>query len=813
MKSISFLMVFLFISIKSFAALSPAETLLSAYSSQCPETMTSTVRGSLINVKKIISVVEQLKENSQCYGGSDFSGVFGSFHSTYSEYEIYRQMKGDKIALEKKVRDHIVALNMPGLSESELEYLKTSVFESQTGIMSLEADISRFEYLSKDFGLGTAQFLTSMNGFLQTWAEGPMCFDKKTSTIASLVGNGLMAASSFADPGTGIALAASGVLVNSISQFIMNFKHNKLLENLDDIQMPTAISCVSEALSKQYCNAIDTLDLIEAYKDDLGKNKHSFEGVDLLSNHMGELKRWLTEVHAGSPMTDEGEMQRRLKPFEQYNFLTKIKWSIETYQTLRNELIKESKNPSEKTEIIASSLVGLANIMFVPTLEPNTEMVQSSCYGDGCPKFENPIFTKRSAKLIAYQIFNPTLNDIPICTAGENSYPCSSFKEYVRSLEVNLTGSDWTRLVANSLLIVEEALIDVNEKRAKTISADPFRVLAGARRDTGSLGRTNAYNALKMISRNATRIEDYLTSLACSRDSEECENGEPTYFNTYFDRIKDVKNTKAVNDTIVYLLKSALSHRDVAEDQWPTICRESFVKEAIPDIDYDIDIRAQRVSKCISTILKLNQRGVNYFFAKIRAMVSYEVEGLLVDNDYRDKMQAILYATRSDLVDSLTRTYGSNGDLPLEVVETGLERTLGITVETLDIFFETFNDQIMKSLKKAQMTDRVFSELCFRLLPYAGDDTVYRKFLKEIYPMCRGSVLQQYKNGPKLVWDDFVEHRSKVGRYNYFPLKTQTENYCALSKYRLKNQVFRDRSRKKDLLNSQGKLKLYSSEY
>lgn len=784
-------------SFSTLAALSPAQILLNAYSSQCPQTVTSAVRGSLINVQKLISVVEDIKKNSSCYSGSDFSGVFGPFHETYSNYEIYRNIRGDKLKLEQQVRKQVIAMNMPGLSETEREYLEEAIFNSQSEIIGLESEIARFNYLSKDFGLGTSQFLTSVNGFLQSWAESPQCFDKQTSNISSLISNGLMAASSFTDPGTAIALATGGVLVNSIGQFIANFKHNKLLENLSDIQMPTAVRCVSEALSNQYCDAADTLDLINTYKEEFGKDIHRFEGIDLISKHMVELRRWLTEIHAGSPISDEGEMQRRSKPFDQWVLLTKIKDHLKTYENMRRQLISTATTTVEKTEVIAGGIVGLANILKEPTLSPSTESTGSSgCYGSSCDsKVENPIFEKRSMSLLAYQIFNPAITNVPSCNS--DGTPCDSFRTYVRSSGLTFSDENWIQFTSNALRIVEVTLDEVNLMRAKTISADPFQVLAGARRDTGSIGKTNAYNSLKMISKNAERVSSYLTEIACVKDPEECESGIPTIFNAYFDRIKDVQNTKAINDTILYLLKSALAHRDIANDQWPELCRttEEKLDLTLPDIDYEIDERALKVSICISKILKLNDRGVDFFFGKVRSFVSYEVEAMVSDDKFSERIKDILYATRSDLVHSLVSTYGKEGDLPLEVVETGFETSLGITVETTDIFFETFADQIYKTLEKAKMTGNVLANLCFRLLPYAGDQKNNREFLSKIFDRCNGVTLQEYKNGPKLAWNDYVEHKKVSGRYNYVSKRGQRENYCSLRQYYLKNTIFKNRNK------------------
>lgn len=790
-----------FIANATFASFSPAQILLNAYSSQCPETVTSAVRGSLINVHKLISVVEDLKKNSSCYSGSDFSGVFGPFQNTYSDYEIYRNLKGDKLKLERQVRSQVIAMNMPGLTVEEKQYLEEAIFSSQSEIIGIESEIARFNYLSKDFGLGTSQFLTSVNGFLQNWAESPMCFEKQTSNISSLIGNGLMAASSFADPGTAIALATGGVLVNSISQFIVNFKHNKILENLNDVQMPTAIRCVSEALSNQYCDAIDTLDLIQNYKDEFGKEIYRFEGVDLISHHLNELKKWLTEVHAGSPISDEGEMQRRSKPFDQWVLLTKIKQHIQTYESMRTELISSAVSVNEKTEIIAGGVVGLVNIMNNPTLSPSTESNSSGCYSSDCQsKVENPIFTKRSMSLLSYQIVNPAITSIPICTYDGVGSECSSFRDYVRNSGISFNTENWHQFSANALRIIESSLEEVNLQRAKTISADPFQVLAGARRDTGRIGKTNAYNALKMISKNAQRVEDYLIKIACEKEPDECEVNIPTIFNAYFDRIKDVQNTKAINDTILYLLKNALTHRDIQNNEWPILCQssEQLKLSDLPDIDYEIDKKALKVSICISKILKLNERGIDYFLGKIRSLVSYEIEAMISDEKFSEKMKDILYATRADLIDTLIGSYGRSGDLPIEVVETGYETSLGITVETTDIFFETFMDQIIKTLESAKMTERVHANLCFRLLPYAGEQKQYRHFLSKIYDHCRGVVVQDYKQGPSLKWDDYVEHKKVSGKYNYVPKKSQRDNYCALKKYQVKNMIFRNTNKKLD---------------
>lgn len=792
----------------------PAETLLSAYASQCPNVLTQSVRGSLLSVQNLASVIEEFKADTNCFGASSMSNVVSSYDRLYQEYEVYQNDSTSRTALEHRMAQYTQMLADPGLSDDERTFLANELLLAQADLINMEAEVKRFGLFSSRYATGASTMLSSVEGFLGSWATNPACFNGKNYLLASLLSNSLMSAAAFSAPGTRLALSSAAVVVQTLSKYIHDFKLNKDISKLDDIKLPLAISCVSEALSNQFCEANESMEVVDQFREDLDSEEPQFEGLELLSYHLTELGRWLSEVYAGSAITSEGDLVNREKPILQAEFLQKVRRYTQTFATLRQRIFENINSTNDRSEAIAIAISSLVGIMDSPSLTPASS---SSPWSTSSSSVENPIFVSRDRSLLPYKLYDETIVSVPVCPETQSS--CSNLLSYVRSKKITLTLSDWARAVNSAVAVINETLDVVNLERARTVSVDSYSVLVRANRDFR--GEANAIQGLIKILDNAKRIEGILYDIGCRIADRGCQNGETGFTHRYYPQIVNVRRTADLTNTVLSLIEEGFKPGPIDNDKLPKECRSAAETLRTLGIEVEgdeLDNKSFTITSCITNLLKLAERGNDVYFSKVRDMVSYELEARFAAGDFSENVEDILMATRSDLVSTLLNSYAtSSGSISLAEVYQGLQTTKTLSRKTFDQFMEIFEKPVIKGLKRPDMTKDEVAAYCFRLLPYLENKK--DDFIKEIYDTCENSELSFYKNGPKLKWvNHVVNYRSSSGLrrqvYAVNPKKTREDRFCAYRQYMRKNRLMEQRRTrrhavfKEDVeLNSQAPMK------
>lgn len=770
----------------------PAGILLEAYASQCPNVLTQSVRGSLINVQNLASVVSEFKADNKCFGASSVGNVVGAYDRLYQEYEVYQSNSSNRVSLEHKMALYTQMLADPALSTDERDFLGSQLLFAQAELINMDAEIKRFGTFSSRYASGASTMLFSVDSFLSSWSTNPMCFDGKGNLLASLLSNSLLSAAAFSTPGTRLSLSSAAVVVQSLAKYIHDFKHNKDLAKLDDIRMPLAISCVSEALSNQYCEADETIGVIDQFRADLGSEEPRFEGLELLSYHLTQLGHWLNEVYAGSAITSEGDLVNREKPILQAEFLQKVRRYTETYATLRQRIFENIAAPADRSEAIALTIGNLVGIMETPSLSPSPSSPWSTSSGS---TVENPIFISRDAALLPYKLYDQNLTAIPQCPTGEL---CNSLVEYVRSLGVTLTLSDWTRAVNAAIVVIDESLEAVNLERARTVSVDSYSVLVRSNRDFR--GETNAIQGLIRIIDNAERTEKVLYEAGCTLSQRGCANGEAGITHRYYPQIINVRRTGELTTTVLSLIEEGFNPRTLDPSMLPSACQSAA--EAMRTLGFEVqgdevEEKSFAITSCITKLLMLAERGNDVYFSKVRDMVSYELEARFAVGDFAGDLEDVLMATRGDLVSTLLNSYATNtGTISLPEVYQGLQSSKTITRKTLDQFFELFEKSVVNNLKKPDMTKDELSAYCFRILPYLNNSR--DEFIKDIYNSCAGAKLKFYDNGPEIKWSKHVvNYRKSSGLkrevYAVNPKEKVEDRFCTYRRYMRKNRLLEER--------------------
>lgn len=775
-----------------WAQQTPAETLLSAYASQCPNVLTQSVRGSLLSVQNLASVVEEFKADNNCFGASSVGNVVASYDRLYQEYEVYQSDSNSRTALEHRMASYTNMLADPSLTTEERTFLANELLLAQADLINMEAEVKRFGLFSSRYATGASTMLSGVEGFLGSWASNPACFNGKNYLLASLLSNSLMSAAAFSAPGTRLALSSAAVVVQTLSKYIHDFKLNKDIAKLDDIKLPLAISCVSEALANQFCEANETMEVVDQFREDLDASEPQFEGLELLSYHLTELGHWLSEVYAGSAITSEGDLVNREKPILQAEFLQKVRRYTQTFATLRQRIFEGINSSSDRSEAIALAISSLVSIMENPSLTPGQSHSWSS---SSSSSVENPIFVSRDRILLPYKLYDETISSVPLCTGDQ---PCQSLLHYVRSKNINLTLSDWARAVNAAVSVINETLDVVNLERARTISVDSYSVLVRANRDFR--GEANAIQGLIKVLDNAKRIEDVLYDVGCRLSHRGCNGGEPGFTHRYYPQIVNVRRTAQLTDTVLNLIEEGFRPGPIDNDKLPKECRSAAETLRTLGIEVEgdeLDNKSFTITSCVTNILKLAERGNDVYFSKVRDMVSYELEARFAAGDFSDNVEDILMATRSDLVSTLLNSYATQSNsISLAEVYQGLQTTKTLTRKTFDQFMEIFEKPVIKGLKRPDMSKDEVSAYCFRLLPYLENQK--DDFIKDIYETCENAELKFYENGPRLKWTHHVvNYRSSSGLrrqvYAVNPKKSREDRFCAYRQYMRKNRLIEQR--------------------
>ena len=217
-----------------------------------------------------------------------------------------------------------------------------------------------------------------------------------------------------------------------------------------------------------------------------------------------------------------------------------------------------------------------------------------------------------------------------------------------------------------------------------------------------------------------------------------------------------------------------------------------FLPEILTDEDQLLERKSFQVIACISKVLKLDERGADVFFNKVRNMVSYEMEARFLNKDLGDGVVDLINSTKDDLVDTILNSYSSpDSSMSVGQVKGSLEDSQNTSQETLDQFFNFFRNDLLKALKDPSLTGFSKNDLCFRVLPYLNEDKI--STIKEIYNSCHEAVMQEYKNGPVIRFSDYVQkipaHGLHLEKFALVNPEKIADRYCMYRKYNNANQL------------------------
>ena len=693
------------------------------------------------------------------------SNVLASYSGLFQDYSTKQGEDQTQLKLENEVALYTQLLSNSVLTPAQLTYVQDQIVRNQTNLVNVKAGLTRFQDFSGRESRGANQLVNSLDGFLaNTFVnQNNACYQKNPAQFTNLISSVLMTTASFAAPGASLALATAGVVTSTIGKYVVDFKYKKAMTNINDAEMPLAIRCVSEVLTNQYCSARETIDLINERIDTQDTSSIKYDGINLLSYQLNKLSSWLESVHAGSPITSEGDLVNRQKTKKQGELLDDIKMAIDAYSAQEVINIMNITKDSKRSSTILNDINFIVNIMSTGSIKG---------VSTGAPLPENPLFKAVDSKLMPYEIYSRgEFDSIPYC--GPN--PCPTLTDYLVFNHKPILGiNDWNRAIANIRDLISSSIDTVNIARAKSVSVDARSILVDAKRTFS--GDTNAYNALLKIKTNAIRISQYLAN-------------HKSETNNYSDQISIINTTMMLAQEVVALIDESFIPRSIPVELTPFECRldmDPFLPEILTDEDRLLDKKSFQVTACISKILKLDERGSDVFFTKVRNMVSYEMESRFLNKDLGDGVVDLINSTKDDLVNTILNSYSTpDSTMSVGQVKGSLEESEKTSKETLDQFFDFFKNDLMKALKDPTMTGFSKNDLCFRVLPYLDENKIGT--VRDVYNSCHEATLQEYKNGPIIRFSDYVQripgHGLHLEKFVLVNPEKIADRYCMYRKY------------------------------
>jgi len=753
--------------------LRPARLLINTFGVQCPQVIPQSVGKSLLNLDSLYSVIQDLKNSNECTSIGQMSSILANYSGLFQDFSIKQGEEQTQLKLEKIIAMYTQMLNDPILTPAQLIYVQDQIVKNQTSLVNIKAGLTRFQDFSGRESRGANQLIVSLDSFLSNAfaSQNSACYQKNPAQFTNLISNILSSTASFAAPGAALALSAAGVITSTIGKYVVDFKSRKTMANLNDLEMPLALRCVSEVLTEQYCSASDTINLINERIDSENTTTPKFEGINLLSFQLDKLSSWLESVHAGSPITSEGDLVNRQKTKKQGELLEDIKMAIDAYSAQEELNIMNISKDEKRSSTI------LNDFYFIVTIMSSGSIKGYNVYGvNSLP--ENPLFKAVDVKLMPYEIYrHGEFEAVPYC--GTN--PCPSLNDYlVYNHRPPLGLSDWRRAMDNIQELISSSIDSVNTKRSSTVSVDARTIIVDAKRSFS--GDTNAYNALLKIKKNAIRISKYLTD-------HKTENHD------YYDQLSIINTTMLLAQQVIDLIDESLIPRSIPDEISPAECRHEIKQLSFdPQITEEqlLEKKSFQITACISKVLKLDERGSDVFFTKVRNMVSYEMEARFLNKDLGNGVGDLINSTKDDLVDTIINSYSSpNSSMSVGQVRGSLEDSQKTSRYTLNQFFDFFISDLVKALNDPGINGYTRNDLCFRILPYL-DDTKARA-LNDIYAACGSASLQEYKTGPVLRFSDYIQkfprhglHAEKIMMVNADKI---SDRYCLYQKYNHANKL------------------------
>ncbi len=255
------------------------DEILSSFGNLCPQTMNKITRPGFNELDDFKKLLVKEKDNDKCF--SKDSSVLQSLEDKYNNlkgsYSDYFSQQDKITADHAKLNYYLTALKVEqskdpaDQDQDRIDDLKQKIVDMQAQLADDYDALNDLKQHQSKISKITGNFLsdlklantTLLNDLPQENRED--CAAPVTHFVSSLFSNVFSAASTFVGPEWGIALQGGAVLADDVGRIINERKWTERFNKIDDQRKIVGYSCLSEALSNQYCDLQEKQILIKDY--------------------------------------------------------------------------------------------------------------------------------------------------------------------------------------------------------------------------------------------------------------------------------------------------------------------------------------------------------------------------------------------------------------------------------------------------------------------------------------------------------------------------------------------------------------------
>lgn len=644
------------------------EDLLNAYQSAC-SSYGSMTEAALAHTASLKSLLEKLKKDNRC---AAVAGALGSIQTLEDNLKrIEKDPSSSRLALSQETQRAVLErYNREASAATPNADLMTALAgalataEVDLAYAQAEAKIStEVTGASADTVRGLGQ-LSQYASILLSNQTGLNACAENNPAVAAQVGAGVLAlAGSLVSPALGAVMTLSGTLMSDIVGFAGNWDINQAISKVETTQLAVGLSCALESMTSLYCTANDLNRIVELQAasydhDDQGEFTVSefWTGIDLLSNELPSLIRWVRHVAAGNDPTDDFDANRKNSARSDVNRL-EVTWNY----------VKGSFNNTH---------------LQLQSPPPGTSRGE----GVGLPQWQDRIIRRMLSQVTGTMYGGTDMH-------GASTSPIRSYISSYTTLLYRIAGRD--------LALDDCNPNSMNGEGCK--GADTIPLPAGA----------NGTDIVALIASNANTVFSEIQQLLLANLRLVVEEDPLLILDAALKPYRHGEEAPIATlaSLLAFLEKSAAHFKSVAPSQqdpellqtlWMIENTKATLQAAIDKTLTPVrdETQAAAITQQLYQLFKLTN-GVDRFAGRLQQHIRNDLNSRLAHGQAPTNVSEILYASPRNSVEELTRVPSEKlGDF-----QDDLEQSQEITLENLDnavsIFGKSFNQSI-KRLKKRE---------------------------------------------------------------------------------------------------------------
>ncbi len=667
-----------------------------------------------INVgNTMIATFRKLLEDPKC---SNSQGLIDSLYNFQTQLRSsYASFKESQvIELERRIEDLTMALNSvtdPVLLSQIISQLSSARLQLISAKSSYEADETIYNRSRKLDGYYVAA--SSLKQMFQKLPDIQFCSDNYLNFSNQIISNGLNVASYFVNPGLSSAMSGLAVLTNTAIDAIVEVARNRRLAKLNEIMLPTALSCSVEVLTNMYCETIRAEKIIKKYSDYEENNMELWRGIPFIFRKLPPLLEWMEYLRAGAPASDSYDSQRRIDVLRNEAYLKELKQRVDGF--ISNTDI-EIPTVGENLD---SYIMNKANE--VVTLLRSSQAILTINGNDFLP-----------FRLLGF-------SEIPSCDFQGRISPCSSlivFKTYYSNgtgkLGYTFALSDWSNIKRIYLDVYREAVNFVNGQLARVVNEDQEIVLTRA--FEGYRGKESPYKIIQDLISYLNGAKQYL-----SKNNTD---------DNYSPQILNIESTQVILTEVLDLL-----------DKW-----KKSGRVLIPGGTLTPNGLNQEAGELLNKIyekLKLDT-GDRFFLERVKGAIRWDIIARVNNGDFDKELIQIIQLNNNNVISDIT----AYKLFDLQEMINDIANAKGILKGTLDTFFgetEKFYLRSLDLIDERNLDHTLKEKICIHLL--SSNFFTKKKIGEKFLAHCIGKRFDSIFTNANLFirFDDYIKSN---GDYN-----------------------------------------------